>query len=203
MLLPIEDRNLWSKPQFEEMLAYALGGHAAELIIFGEVTTGASNDIERVTRIARSMVTEYGMSDRIGPVALGHKDELAFLGRDFSEQRNYSEQTAREIDEETRRIIQEAFDKAYSILLQNRTRLIMLSERLIQEETIEGPAFEELFNQPLSEEQESSPSVVAGMPGVDPANYSNHQRLLLPGSTYQVSPQIQPPHTHKRDRQTL
>src|SRR5258708_39702067 len=75
------------------MLAYVLGGHVAELIIFGEVTTGASNDIERVTKIARSMVTEYGMSSRIGPMALGHKEELVFLGRDFGEQRNYSEQT--------------------------------------------------------------------------------------------------------------
>ncbi len=102
MLLPTEDRYLWSKPQFEDMLAYALGGHVAELITFGEVTTGASNDIERVTKIARSMVTEYGMSGRIGPMALGHKDELVFLGRDFGEQRNYSEQTAREIDEEIR-----------------------------------------------------------------------------------------------------
>ncbi|HXL35753.1 MAG TPA: ATP-dependent zinc metalloprotease FtsH, partial [Ktedonobacteraceae bacterium] len=86
MLLPTEDRYLWSKPQFEDMLAYALGGHVAELIIFGDVTTGASNDIERVTKIARSMVTEYGMSGRIGPMALGHKDELVFLGRDFGEQ---------------------------------------------------------------------------------------------------------------------
>ena len=83
MLLPTEDRYLWSKPQFEDMLAYALGGHVAELIIFGDVTTGASNDIERVTKIARSMVTEYGMSGRIGPMALGHKEELVFLGRDF------------------------------------------------------------------------------------------------------------------------
>ncbi|MGZ3610037.1 MAG: ATP-dependent zinc metalloprotease FtsH, partial [Ktedonobacteraceae bacterium] len=130
MLLPTEDRYLWSKPQFEDMLAYALGGHVAELIIFGEVTTGASNDIERVTKIARSMVTEYGMSGRIGPMALGHKEELVFLGRDFGEQRNYSEQTAREIDEEIHRIIQEAFDKAYHVLLQNKTRLIMISERL-------------------------------------------------------------------------
>src|SRR5438876_297961 len=119
MLLPTEDRYLWSKPQFEDMLAYALGGHVAELIIFGEVTTGASNAIERVTKIARSMVTEYGMSSRIGPMALGHKDELVFLGRDFGEQRNYSEQTAREIDEEIRRIIQEAFDKAYHVLQQS------------------------------------------------------------------------------------
>ncbi|MBA2679908.1 MAG: cell division protein FtsH, partial [Ktedonobacteraceae bacterium] len=203
MLLPTEDRYLWSKPQFEDTLAYALGGHAAELIIFGEITTGASNDIERVTKIARSMVTEYGMSERIGPVALGHKDELVFLGRDFGEQRNYSEETAREIDEETRRFIQEAFDKAHNILLQNKTRLILISERLIEQETIEGPAFEELFNQPLNEEQDDSLSVVAGMPGVDPTATSNHQRLLLPGSTYQASPQLQPPYTHNRDKQKL
>jgi cell division protease FtsH len=153
MLLPTEDRYLWSKPQFEDMLAYALGGHVAELIIFGEVTTGASNDIERVTKIARSMVTEYGMSGRIGPMALGHKDELVFLGRDFGEQRNYSEQTAREIDEEIRRIIQEAFDKASHVLQQSKTRLIMISERLIKEETLEGPVFESLFNQPIDNGQ--------------------------------------------------
>ena len=141
MLLPTEDRYLWSKGQFEDMQAYALGGHVAELLIFGEVTTGASNDIERVTKIARSMVTEYGMSSRIGPLALGHKDELVFLGRDFGEQRTYSEQTAREIDEEIRSIIQTAFDKAYHILQQNKIRLIMISERLIKEETLEGPLF--------------------------------------------------------------
>ncbi len=188
MLLPTEDRYLWSKPQFEDTLAYALGGHAAELIIFGEVTTGASNDIERVTKIARSMVTEYGMSSRIGPMALGHKDELVFLGRDFGEQRNYSEETAREIDEEIRRIIQEAFDKAYHILLQNKTRLIMISEHLIKEETLEGPAFEQLFNQALGDEQDDSPSILAGMPGVDPANNGQQKRLLLPGSSYQIPP---------------
>ncbi len=202
MLLPAEDRYLWSKPQFEDTLAYALGGHAAEMIIFGEVTTGASNDIEQATRIARSMVTEYGMSARIGPVALDHKDELVFLGRDFGEQRNYSEETAREIDEETRRFIQEAFDKAYNILLQHKTRLIMISERLIKEETLEGPGFEQLFNQPVNDEQDDSPSVLAGMPGVNPTN-NDHQHLLLPGSTYQITPQIQPPYTYKRNKETL
>ncbi len=178
MLLPTEDRYLWSKPQFEDILAYALGGHVAELIIFGEVTTGASNDIERVTKIARSMVTEYGMSNRIGPMALGHKDELVFLGRDFGEQRNYSEQTAREIDEEVRRIIQEAFDKAYNIVMQNKTRMIIISERLIKEETLEGPLFESLFNQPISEDQFEMPSILAGMPGI---NLSDEQGKLLPG----------------------
>ncbi|MGZ6364611.1 MAG: ATP-dependent zinc metalloprotease FtsH [Ktedonobacteraceae bacterium] len=196
MLLPTEDRYLWSKPQFEDMLAYALGGHVAELIIFGEVTTGASNDIERVTKIARSMVTEYGMSGRIGPMALGHKEELVFLGRDFGEQRNYSEQTAREIDEEIHRIIQEAFDKAYHVLLQNKTRLIMISERLIQEETLEGPVFESLFNQPIDNGQFESPSILAGMPHLDTSVNSEQVLLPEPGSSYPLPPQFQPPYSN-------
>ncbi|HEX6556551.1 MAG TPA: ATP-dependent zinc metalloprotease FtsH [Ktedonobacteraceae bacterium] len=189
MLLPTEDRYLWSKPQFEDMLAYVLGGHVAELIIFGEVTTGASNDIERATKIARSMVTEYGMSSRIGPMALGHKEELVFLGRDFGEQRNYSEQTAREIDEEIRNIIQEAFDKAYNIVMQNKTRMIMISERLIKEETLEGPLFESLFNQPINDDQYESPSILAGIPGIKLSG-NTEQGKLLPGP---VNQQFKPP----------
>ncbi len=202
MLLPTEDRYLWSKPQFEDTLAYALGGHVAELIIFGEVTTGASNDIERVTKIARSMVTEYGMSSRIGPMALGHKEELVFLGRDFGEQRNYSEQTAREVDEEVRTIIQEAFDKAYNILLQNKTRLIMISERLIKEETLEGPLFESLFNQPLNDEQLEGPSVLAGMPEIDPEDQIEPKGLPLPGTSYSASSQIHLPYNGETSAQT-
>lgn len=195
MLLPTEDRYLWSKPQFEDMLAYALGGHVAELIVFGDVTTGASNDIERVTKIARSMVTEYGMSDRIGPVALGHKEELVFLAREISEQRNYSEHTAREIDEEVRRIIQEAFDKAYNLLLQNKARLIMISERLIVEETLEGPVFEALFNQSTESEQYESASILAGLPDMTDTHQNNRDthQILLPekGETFS---QHQPPY---------
>src|SRR5437016_1861053 len=190
MLLPTEDRYLWSKPQFEDMLAYVLGGHVSELIIFGDVTTGASNDIERVTKISRSMVTEYGMSSRIGPMALGHKEELVFLGRDFGEQRNYSEQTAREIDEEIHLIIQEAFDKAYNILLQSKTRLIMISERLIKEETLEGPVFEALFNQPLTDEQDESPSVLAGgVPGIQSEVQDEPKSLPMPRASYSVPSQ--------------
>lgn len=195
MLLPTEDRYLWSKPQFEDILAYALGGHVAELIIFGEVTTGASNDIERVTKVARSMVTEYGMSSVIGPIALGHKDELVFLGRDFGEQRNYSEQTAREIDEEVRRIVQEAFDKAYNILLQNKTRLILISERLIKEETLEGPLFESLFNQHIGDEQYDAPSILAGMPGVLPEEQTDIKRLPMPNTGYPTPSHFQQPYT--------
>jgi len=192
MLLPTEDRYLWSKPQFEDMLAYVLGGHVAELLIFGEVTTGASNDIERVTKIARSMVTEYGMSSRIGPMSLGHKDELVFLGRDFGEQRNYSEETAREVDEEVRRIISEAFEKAYHILQQNKTRMIMISERLIKEETLEGPLFESLFNQPIMDDQYDTPSILAGMPNANGAAKGEQGKLLSePGMTWPVTQQFQ------------
>ena len=198
MLLPTEDRYLTSKPQFEDLLAFALGGHVAELIIFGEVTTGASNDIERVTKIARSMVTEYGMSSRIGPMALGHKEELVFLGRDFGEQRNYSEQTAREVDEEIRHIIQEAFDKAYHVLTQNKTRLIMISERLIKEETLEGPAFEALFNQPINDEQEyESPSILADipMPRLSIPEKSGQGTVTTSIDAHLLPPQLQPPYT--------
>lgn len=195
MLLPTEDRYLWSKPQFEDMLAYALGGHVAEQITFGEVTTGASNDIERITKIARSMVTEYGMSNRIGPVALGHKEELVFLGRDFGEQRTYSEQTAREIDEEVHRIIQEAFDKAHTILIQNKNRLTMISERLIKEETLEGPLFESLFNQPINDDQQyEGPSIMASVPNSQTYSREKQNRLALPQPSYPLSPQLKPPY---------
>ncbi len=158
-LLPMEERYLNSKPQFEDYLAFALGGHVAELVIFGEVTTGASNDIERATGIARKMVTEYGMSSRLGPVALGHKEEMVFLGREIGEQKNYSEQTAREIDEEVRTIIMGAFTKAHHILTEHKDRLIMISERLIQAETLEGVEFETLFIAEIPAGQYVSPSV--------------------------------------------
>src|SRR5262249_3512336 len=158
-LLPMEDRYLNSKPQFEDFLAFALGGHVAEMVIFGEVTTGASNDIERATALARKMVTEYGMSSKIGPIALGHKEEMVFLGREIGEQKNYSEQTAREIDEEIRTIIMTAFAKAQHILTEHKDRLIMISEKLIREETLEGVAFEALFTAEIPAGQYASPSV--------------------------------------------
>ena len=200
MLLPTEHRSLWSQSQFEDMLAYALGGRAAELITFGEVTTGALSDIEGATKIARSMVTEYGMSNRLGPVALSQKEEHFFpgrYGRYLGEQRNYSEQTAREIDEEVRSIIQKAFDTAHNILVQHKMLLTMISERLIQEETLEGPAFEGLFNQRLNEDQYEGPSVLAGVPDIN-ANHGREQlQLPMPDATYRIPPQLQSSHSNK------
>jgi cell division protease FtsH len=144
--LPVEDRYLWTKSQFEDNLASLLGGHTSEVIIFGESTTGPSNDIERATQIARRMCTEYGMSSKLGPIALGHKEEMIFLGREIGEQRNYSDATALEIDQEVRRIVEHAHDVAREILTRNRDKLVRIAERLIKDETIEGQLFEDLFN---------------------------------------------------------
>ena len=155
-LLPSEDRYLYSKSQFQETLAFSLGGHAAEQLIFGEVTTGASNDIERATELARKMVTMYGMSDRLGPLALGKKEELVFLGREIGEQRNYSEAVAEEIDSEVRALINNAYSIAREILIKHKDKLITVSERLIREETIEGPAFDSIMGI-------ASPSLAASM----------------------------------------
>lgn len=144
-LLPQEDRYLYTKSQFEETLAFSLGGHAAEQLIFGEVTTGASNDIERSTALARQMVTQYGMSEKLGPLALGKKEELVFLGRDIGEQRNYSEAVAEEIDIEVRNLISRAYNVAREILIKHKDKLITLSERLMVEETIDLPEFDEII----------------------------------------------------------
>jgi cell division protease FtsH len=144
-LLPTEDRYLYTKTQFEETLAFSLGGHAAEQLIFGDVTTGASNDIERATGLARQMVTQYGMSDKIGPLALGKKEEMVFLGREIGEQRNYSEAVAEEIDNEVRALINRAYSVAREILVKNKDKLIAVSERLIVEETIDLPVFDDIL----------------------------------------------------------
>jgi cell division protease FtsH len=144
-LLPTEDRYLYTESQFKETLAFALGGHAAEQLIFGEVTTGASNDIERATGLARQMVTQYGMSQKLGPRAFGKKEELVFLGREIGEQRNYSEAVAQEIDNEIRNLINEAYSVAREILVRHKDKLVTVSERLIAEETIEGPVFDEIM----------------------------------------------------------
>ncbi len=144
-LLPTEDRYFYSRSYFEDTLAFSLGGQAAEMLIFGEMTTGAENDIERSTKLARKMVTEYGMSDKLGPLAYGHKEEMVFLGRDLGEQRNYSEVVAVEIDSEVRRLITTAFARAREILERHREKLVQISERLVQEETLDKAQFEVLM----------------------------------------------------------
>jgi cell division protease FtsH len=155
-LLPTEDRYLITRSQFKDMLATLMAGHAAEELIFNEMTTGAQNDIEEATKLARKMVTTYGMSEKLGPRTFGHKEEMVFLGREISEQRDYSEKVAQEIDEEVQNIIQGAHDEARRILTENKERLIHIAEKLIAQETIEGEELEAAFTEPLSTKVEAT-----------------------------------------------
>ena len=136
--LPEEDRSLWSKAQFKDRIGAAMGGRAAEEIVFGEVTTGASNDLEQATNIARSMVTRYGMSEKLGPRSFGKREEMVFLGKEISEQRDYSEGVAAAIDEEVHELVDNAYQNASRIINSNREKLDKLAKYLIQNETIEG-----------------------------------------------------------------
>lgn len=145
MPLPKEDRVLYSRDKYRDELAGLLGGRVAEEIIFGDVTTGASNDLERVTKLARQMVTQFGMSDSLGPLQFGQREEMVFLGREISEQRNYSEKVAREIDTEVRRFIDEAYDRARSILSTYKEKLTAVAQRLMEVETMEMSEFVEML----------------------------------------------------------
>src|SRR6266567_656990 len=145
MALPSEDRYLQSKSEFEDKIAGLLGGNVAERLIFGDTTTGASNDIEKATDLARRMVTEFGVSDRLGPLSFGKRDELVFLGREIGEQRNYSDEIAKQIDEEVRAIIDHAYERAMDVLVTHRDKLNALAEKLVAEETVDSDGFEALF----------------------------------------------------------
>lgn len=147
--LPTEDRYLVTRSQFNDMLATLLGGHTAEEMIFDEMTTGSQNDIERATKIARKMVTEYGMSEKLGPRTFGKREELVFLGKEISEQRDYSDKVAEDIDAEVHDIIARASTVAKDILAKNKAKLIQIAQQLMTEETLEGKALDALFDSPL------------------------------------------------------
>jgi len=150
-LLPTEDRYLWTRSQFNDVLATLLGGHCAEELIFNEMTTGSESDIGQATKIARKMVTEYGMSKKLGPRTFGRREELVFLGREIAEQKDYGDRVADEIDEEVQQLIQHAHGVATEILTKNKGKLVQLAEALIANETIEGEELEALFNKPVEE----------------------------------------------------
>ena len=148
MHLPTEDLVLMSKKQIEAEMVSLLGGRAAEELMFDDITSGASSDIERVTELARSMVTRLGMSEVMGPIVYGKKEEMIFLGREISEQRDYSEAVAEDIDAEVRKIVNNAFEKAKALLVEYREYLDKIANKLIEVETLTKDEFEAIFPPP-------------------------------------------------------
>jgi len=158
MALPEEERTLVSRNKLKADMAFMLGGRAAEELVFDDITSGASNDLEKVTKVARSMVTRLGMSDELGPMVYGQKEELIFLGREISEQRDYSESIAERIDAEVRVLVQQAHDRARSLLTQYRAQLDAVAQRLIELETIDRAEFERVFAEPVAPKNGGTPT---------------------------------------------
>ena len=148
MPLPEDDRTLKSRAQYEDDLAGLLGGRVAEELIFTEPSTGATNDLERVTKLAKAMVTRFGMSDAIGPMQLQQGESNPFMGMDFGEQRTYSEEVARKIDQEVRRIVDAAYGRARDILQEHRAKLVLLAETLLEKEVLDRQEFLKLIEKP-------------------------------------------------------
>ena len=145
MYRPTEDKSFMSKTEMEETIVSLLGGRVAEALILNDISTGASNDIERASKIARDMVTKYGMSERIGSIMFGSGQEEVFLGRDFTQSKNYSEETAGVIDEEIKAIIDKAYNRARTILTENIDKLHIVAGILLEKEKIESDEFEAIF----------------------------------------------------------
>jgi cell division protease FtsH len=159
MSLPEEDRTLMPRKKLLADLTGLLGGRAAEELVFDDITSGASNDIERVTQLSRMMVTRLGMSETLGPMVYGQKEELIFLGREISEQRDYSEAIAEQIDREVRKLVNEAYERSRAILREHRDALDRIATRLLEVETISRDEFEQLFPSPVSKRR-STPVLV-------------------------------------------
>ncbi|WP_376789525.1 ATP-dependent zinc metalloprotease FtsH [Thermoflexus sp.] len=180
LALPEEDRTLWTRSKFLDDMAMALGGRAAEEIIFGDITTGAAEDLERVTELARAMVTRYGMSEKLGPMVFGKKEELIFLGKEIAEQRDYSDAVAQEIDAEVRRLVMEAYERAKRILTEHRDKLEAVAQKLIEMETLDAETFRAIMEGRTPPErkapgaagpapQPAAPQPSAPAPGTGPA----------------------------------
>jgi cell division protease FtsH len=157
MSLPEEDKYLISRDELMDQIAGIMGGRVAEEIVFGDITSGAENDIQKATQMARRMVTQWGMSDKLGTVAMGHREELVFLGRDLGEQRNYSEEVAAIIDEEIRSIVDHGYQTAKSILIQQRHKMDAVVEQLKVVETLDAKELDEI----LAREAPQAPAVAS------------------------------------------
>jgi cell division protease FtsH len=182
--LPTEDKFLTTRAELQDNMAMTLGGRAAEEIIFGEVTTGASNDLEKVTATAKQMVMRFGMSEKLGPRVFGHDHGQPFLGREFSAEPDYSDEIAREIDDEIRRIVEAAHLRAKDILTERRLALEKLSEILVKRETIEKEQFEALLAGQTEEDvfgAEAPPPPEVPLPAAERAGREGPRPLPRPG----------------------
>jgi len=155
MILPKEEKYYATKTEMEEQIVHLLGGRVAEKLVLNDISTGASNDLERATNIARAMVTKYGMSDSLGPINYSSEDEV-FLGRDFSTKRNYSEEVASKIDKEVRKLVEHAYGIAERILNENRDKLDLVANKLLEVETLNADNFEKLFSVELEKIDDNS-----------------------------------------------
>jgi cell division protease FtsH len=167
--LPTEDKFLTSRAELTDTMAMTLGGRAAEEIVFGEITTGASNDLEKVTETAKQMVMRFGMSERLGPRVFGHDKGQPFLGREFSSEPDYSDEIAREIDDEIRRIVEAAHQTAKDLLGEKRDDLDTISTILLERETIDSEQFVDLLagkseDEVFADEEEEAPAEPAPEP---------------------------------------
>jgi cell division protease FtsH len=162
LALPQEERTMMSRNKILDRMVVALGGRAAEEIIFDDITSGASSDLQSVTQMARTMVMRLGMSDKLGTLVWGKKEELIFLGREISEQRDYSEAVAEEIDREIQKIVSESYTKAKKTLKKYRSKLIEVAEKLIEVETLSRDEFEKIFPSPVEKRVGGTPTMANG-----------------------------------------
>ena len=160
--LPKEDRSYRTRSELLDRIKVALGGRVAEEVVLGEISTGASSDIQQATRIIRSMIMQYGMSDAIGPIAYGEENHQVFLGRDFNRDRNYSEDIAGQIDREVRRHIEEAYEACRRIIVENRDKLELIASALLERETLTAAELEELMTKGVITEKEEDPDDIEG-----------------------------------------
>ena len=194
LMLPKEDRSYATRSELMDKLKVAMGGRVAEEVMLGEISTGASQDIQQASRIVRGMITQYGMSDVLGPIAFGEsQDHQVFLGRDFNHQRNYSEEVACEIDKEVRRYIEDAYEACRKIITDNRDKLELIAQALMERETLEASELEELVTtghitekpQPEDDEPEHDDDTVI----VEKLKQTIEQRDAEPDTVTAVEPE--------------
>jgi len=189
LLLPKEDRRFMTKSQILDQVTMLLGGRVAEALVLKEISTGAQNDLERATGLIRRIITEYGMSDELGPLTFGHKEEQVFLGRDIARDRNYSEAVAFSIDKEARRMIDECYKKAERLLREHLDQLHLVAKTLMQKETLEAEEFESLLEQfdagvKVEKENQAHPINPGENPGPPPGEGTRVTFRYLDGLDY-------------------